>query len=425
MKFQLLMIFSLLGLGSAWNQPSTCYVRQSICSSDSEIRGIRETLVSIQETLKSSLTSISASLQQLAQDTTTNPPTESATTTDPPTEPATTTDPPTEPATTTDPPTEPATTTDPPTEPATTTDPPTEPATTTDPPTEPATTTDPPTEPATTTEMYLSIGTFEYPAISCNDIPQDRPSGEYWIATNTTSFPIQVYCDMNRTSCSCNTAGGWMRVANLDMTDPNQNCPNGFILVNRTTPPLRTCGRPGPIGCASTTYPTYGVEYSRVCGRVIGYQDRIPNGFIPYIKYNSLLDDIYVDGVSLTHGQAPRQHIWTFVNAVDESRGGNHVCFCTRPDLTYTGVVPPYVGQDYFCETGSRQKATGLFYADDPLWDGQGCASGSTCCEFNNPPWFCKQLPQPTTDDIEIRLCGDQDTGNEDSPLELVDIYIR
>ncbi len=72
------------------------------------------------------------------------------------------------------------------------------------------------------------------PASSCKDIPQDRPSGEYWITTDSTSSPVQVYCDMNRASCSCNTAGGWMRVANLDMTDPNQNCPEGLRLVTRT-----------------------------------------------------------------------------------------------------------------------------------------------------------------------------------------------
>ncbi len=115
----------------------------------------------------------------------------------------------------------------------------------------------------------LQLGTVSFPASSCNDIPQYKPSGEYWIATDSTSSPVQVYCDMNRTSCSCSTTGGWMRVANLDMTDSNQNCPDGFRLVSRTPPPLRTCGRPGPAGCVSTSYPTYGMEYSRVCGRVI------------------------------------------------------------------------------------------------------------------------------------------------------------
>ena len=48
----------------------------------------------------------------------------------------------------------------------------------------------------------LQLGTISYPANSCNDIPQYKPSGEYWIVTNSTSFPVQVYCDMNRTSCS-------------------------------------------------------------------------------------------------------------------------------------------------------------------------------------------------------------------------------
>ncbi len=147
-----------------------------------------------------------------------------------------------------------------------------------------------------------------------------------------------------------------MRVANLDMTDPNQNCPEGLRLVTRTEPPLRTCGRPGPAGCVSTTYSTYGVEYSKVCGRIIAYQSSTPDAFDPYFDNRALsIDDVYVDGVSLTHGQSPRQHIWTFANALDETRSDAYVCPCTRPDLPYTGVVPPFIGQDYFCETGSRQ----------------------------------------------------------------------
>ena len=116
---------------------------------------------------------------------------------------------------------------------------------------------------------------------------------------------------MNRASCSCNSTGVWMRVANLDMTDPSQNCPAGFRLVNRTSAPLRTCGRPGPAGCVSTTFQTYGVEYSHVCGKVIGYQDLTPDAF--YISNRHL---VYVDGVSLTHG---RKHIRTFAGAVDET----------------------------------------------------------------------------------------------------------
>ena len=55
-----------------------------------------------------------------------------------------------------------------------------------------------------------------------------------------------------------------------------------------------------------------------------------------------------------------------------------------------------------------------MVYIDDPLWDGRGCILSNPCCSFNNPPWFYKQLPQPTTDDLEMRVCRDEDVGNED-----------
>ena len=168
----------------------------------------------------------------------------------------------------------------------------------------------------------------------------------------------------------------------------------------------------------STTFPVH---------RVVGYQDQTPDTF-NYYDISLTIDDNYVDGVSLTHayGQSPRQHIWTFAAAHDETLAQNWVCPCTRPDLPYTGVVPPFIGQDYFCETGSRNRANFIFYPEDPLWDGQGCGGTSTCCSFNNPPWFCKQLPQPTTDNIELRLCANERaTTNEYIPLEIAEIYIK
>ncbi len=170
-----------------------------------------------------------------------------------------------------------------------------------------------------------------------------------------------------------------MRVTNLDMTDSNQNCPDGF-----TAYLWQTWTRM----CVYITYPTYGVEYSRVCGRVIGYQYKSTDAFELYLIRAASIDDNYVDGVSLTHGKLPRQHIWTFASALDETRSDIYMCPCTRPDLTYSGVVPPFIGQDYFCETGSRQRFSNIFYPDDPLWDGQGCGGTSTCCEFNKPLWF-------------------------------------
>ena len=265
-------------------------------------------------------------------------------------------------------------------------------------------------------------GTFQNPAPSCHytNLPPGSQSGYYYIQSSSAgNGTIRVYCDMTRRCCG--SRGGWMRVADLDMTNPTQNCPSGFRLI---TSLKRSCGRPGS-GCVSTTFPVHGVQYSRVCGRVIAYQDKTPDAFAPYYHNRQVtIDGLYVDGVSLTHGQNPRKHIWTFAAANDETRSGRSNCPCTKTDTAYTGAVPPFIGQDYFCDTGSRNGIEFIFYPDDPLWDGAGCGPTSTCCSFNNPPWFCKQLPQPTTDDIELRLCGNESLSNEDIGMENVELYI-
>ena len=47
-------------------------------------------------------------------------------------------------------------------------------------------------------------------------------------------------------------------------------------------------------------------------------------------------------------------------------------------------------------------------------------------CSFNNPPWFLKQLPSNTTDDIEMRMCSDETPlRNEDTPFEILELYVR
>ena len=254
---------------------------------------------------------------------------------------------------------------------------------------------------------------------SCRDLPQGGPSGYYHIPTNESGV-IHVYCDTSARYCSCSTSGGWMRVANLDMTDPTQQCPDGFKLIDRTEPPRRTCGRPdGTNGCVSTIFPAHGIEYSHVCGRIVGYQIGSPSGF----RYQSVgIDSYYVSGISLTHGQ-PRQHIYSFANAQGEGYT-SEVCPCIQGG---TDIVPQFVGSDYFCDSAVRgsNATVGVFYSYDPLWDGQGCGSTSTCCEFNNPPWFCKQLPQPTTDDIELRICENGPPDQDESPFEIVELYVN
>ena len=85
------------------------------------------------------------------------------------------------------------------------------------------------------------------------------------------------------------------------------------------------------------------------------------------------------------------------------------------------------MGDDYFCDSGQQGHVEGQppqFYSADPLWDGAGCESDITCCDFNTPPWFYKQLSDPTTDDIEMRVCRDEDNSNEDIALQIFEIFV-
>ncbi len=132
----------------------------------------------------------------------------------------------------------------------------------------------------------LPLGTFLNPAPSCKLVPEGSSSGNYWIQNAGTGYASLEYCD---------------------------HCPTGFRKIHN---PKRTCERLGS-GCYSTTYAIDGISYSRVCEKVKAYQYFSPDAFGPYY-YNraQTIDDAYVDGVSLTHGQNPRNHIWTFANAL-------------------------------------------------------------------------------------------------------------
>ena len=179
-------------------------------------------------------------------------------------------------------------------------------------------------------------------------------------------------------------------------------------------------------GCSSAVFPVEGVEYSRVCGKIIGYQQKSPDAFYPYNhRSQTSINSYYVDGISITHGQ-PRKHIWTFAGALHEHNSRwQHVCLCTNTRNTQHATVPSFVGHDYFCDTTSENHFQYIFYPDDPLWDGEGCGKYNTCCSWNTPPWFIKQLSSPATDDIEMRLCCDENRDNEDITVETVELYVQ
>ena len=219
----------------------------------------------------------------------------------------------------------------------------------------------------------------------------------------------------------CGGTGGWRRVVYLNMTDSNTNCPSGWQLTSHSK---RTCGKVNSsrFACDSVFFPVSGGDYTSVCGSIRAYQYSGMDGFEAYHDGEvTTIEGAYVAGVSLTHG-SPRQHIWTFAAGYSEDLPTrDDVCPC---DADITIATPPFVGENYFCESGVNSGYPSLiFYPDDPLWDGKGCSSSSSCCSFSNPPYFTKQLPSPTSDPIEARLCRFQ--ADEDSPVEFIELYVK
>ena len=90
-------------------------------------------------------------------------------------------------------------------------------------------------------------------------------------------------------------------------------------------------------------------------------------------------------------------------------------------------VVPSFVGSDYYCETGyNGNDLSFTFFPNDPLWDGQQCVGAEApCCTHPNMPWFNKTLSETTTEDIEVRVCQDQGTSDEDTLLQVIELFVQ
>ena len=249
---------------------------------------------------------------------------------------------------------------------------------------------------------------------SCKEIKERQPlspSGVYLLASAATGgATYTAYCNVGTL---CGSGGGWTRLAYLDMSDSTQNCPSGFGLYQSGG--VRACGRPvtNSGSCVSVQFPSNGISYSQICGRVTGYQYKTPDAPV-----RSDINSYYVDGVSITRG-SPRQHVWTFINGYSDSYNINN-CNCNQQPQAF-------IGNNYFCESGNPNNTANQLFIADPLWDGQNCGSyESTCCNVPGIPWFHRDYGNTTTTDyIELRVCGNQDTVDEDSPVGYYEIYIK
>ena len=235
---------------------------------------------------------------------------------------------------------------------------------------------------------------------------------------------------VKRTTHPCGE-GDWELIVDEDYSvEGGDDCPNGWVQFTEAITGRQLCGGESVGGssvdpfCDSAMFDP-GMEYRKICGSVVGYGIGNNVGF--FINNMDDIDAEYVDGVSLTHGTGPRNHIWTFaIGVVEDSMGltpGLEPALCPcHPDFPALAFIPTFIEGDYFCESGVALESDISLnhYMDDPLWDGRLCEE--ICC--NSSPYFVKALETPTSNQLEIRICNNEESG-QNNAIEKIKIFVQ
>ena len=241
------------------------------------------------------------------------------------------------------------------------------------------------------------------------------PSGKYhiWSGESTTT---EQYCS-TAIAFSCHgIPGRWKRIAYLSNNTSPVVCPMEFELINDSNVPALCKRNPTGARCSSITYSINGNSYSQVCGTIHGSYFGDPDGFDSHTRDTTIrpkppstapINLNYVDGISLTHGSMNEHHIWT-LSAIVNFANPTDICSVCASNK------PSYVGMDYSCDVLGTQ-ACKLNCSPRQIW-------GSGQCIGNNT--FYKNLMQPTSDDLEMRVCTDQAEDDEDIYLSFIELYV-
>ena len=281
----------------------------------------------------------------------------------------------------------------------------------------------------TTSRVYCGMN---YTGSSCEDIydsfPETQNKSGYYHMKKNNKYQW-TYCNMSTIqgsgdfiSTCAGVGGGWRRIVNINIS-AGDDCPGEWRKATQSGVSFCRVASDGSQTCSSANFSTNGISYQRVCGRAGGYQKGDTVAFYGYVAYGkNTIDEDYVSGLSITYSSNPRQHIWTFASGRGERYKNRFNCPCS----VYGGnSAPSFVGNDYYCESGSvyNYPNANTYFFNDTLWDGAGCVDN--CCNNTIQPWFYRQLNQTTQDDIEARIC-DEGPFSSGSPLiDLLELYIQ
>ena len=235
-------------------------------------------------------------------------------------------------------------------------------------------------------------------------------SGTYKLTINGKKQ--SVFCRMGEL---CGVKGGWMSVSYFDAG--HGKCPNDKFVFETA---YHVCKAKASGSCASVPLETYGVTYTDVCGNAKGYQAGATVAFNSKADINSP----YLSGVSITRtvtGPEKRRHVFSVAAGEAEKSTSQYACPCNKGA---THKPPAFVGDDYYCESGSPDVPTSTkILQDDQLWDGLKFQHAEVKCKKPLIPWFKRSISPATSDQLELRLCNiKQET---DVYLKEFSMYIR
>ena len=224
--------------------------------------------------------------------------------------------------------------------------------------------------------------------------------GEYPIdpdGAGAGADPLVVTCDMTT------EGGGFTVLADLDFSA--EECPGEWVMYSSKP----YCHRGSEVAsAASASFPSFGVSWTELHTTLTAYQYASMNAF--YFAEGRGLDDLYVDGLSITHGaEGSREHLYTFAIGMTTKGSSGYDC------PAQGGNPPPdFVGEAYAC--GSANTTYGWIYAwySSPVFSAASVLASASAA---------------TTDDVELRLMADEESAahsdSEDIGLSSLKVMVR
>ena len=168
--------------------------------------------------------------------------------------------------------------------------------------------------------------------------------------------------------------------------------------------PSRSCLANYNNNCIGVTFSSSDTTYSNVCGQAVGYATGSPDAFNRHGRNASGIDNAYLDGVSVTHG--PRHAAYLEFHSWLATTWQDHLS-STVLVTTRIALKPPCLPS---LETTIFVTATTAPHPAVP-------STLLPCSMWLSP---CTS----TSDDIEVRLCADENVRNEGTHLRLLKLYV-